>query len=93
MKLIHVMSPQGMTMTQKVLLQIFDRNGLKKFEPLGEKFDPYFMEGLLQIEDASKPPNTVGMVLKSGYKLHDRCLRAAQVGTIKAPAAQPSAAQ
>jgi len=78
---------EGLTMTHKVLLQIFDRNGLKKFEPLNEKFDPYFHEGLLQMEDPSKTPGTVGLVLKSGYTLHDRCLRAAQVGTVKAPSA------
>ena len=75
-------------MTQKVVLQIFERNGLKKFDPLGEKFDPYFQEGLLQVEDPTKTPGTVAMVLKSGYKLHERCLRAAQVGTVKAPSSQ-----
>jgi molecular chaperone GrpE len=31
---------EGMTMTHKVLLQIFERNGLKKFEPLNEKVSP-----------------------------------------------------
>lgn len=79
---------EGVAMTQKVVLQIFERNGLKKFEPLGEKFDPYFQEGLLQVEDPTKTPGTVAMVLKSGYKLHERCLRAAQVGTVKAPSSQ-----
>jgi molecular chaperone GrpE len=59
-----------------------------QYEPLGEKFDPHFHDGLLQVEDATKTPGTVGMVLKSGYKMHDRCLRAAQVGTVKAPAKQ-----
>lgn len=77
---------EGVGMTQKVLLATFERNGLKKFEPLGEKFDPYFQEGLMQMEDPTKTPGTVGMVLKSGYTLNGRCLRAAQVGTIKAPA-------
>lgn len=79
---------EGVSMTQKVLLQIFERQGLKKFEPLGEKFDPYMMEGLLQVEDPTKTTGTVAMVLKSGYRLNERCLRAAQVGTVKAPAKQ-----
>jgi molecular chaperone GrpE len=54
------------------------------------QFDPYFHDGLLQLEDPTKIPGTVGLVLKSGYKLHDRCLRAAQVGTVKAPSKPPA---
>lgn len=42
----------------------------------------------MQMEDATKTPGTVGIVLKSGYRLHERCLRAAQVGTVKAPSTQ-----
>lgn len=82
---------EGVTMTQKVLQKTFENNGVIKFEPLGEKFDPFFHDGILQYDDPEKTPGSVGLVLKSGYKLHERCLRAAQVGTVKKPDANAAA--
>ena len=77
-----------------------------QMSPLGQKFDPNFHEGIFAYEDDSKEPGTVGQVralvpkpgahslpqvMKPGYMLHDRCLRPATVGTIRASAA-PAAA-
>ncbi len=56
-------------------------------EALGKKADPNFHETLFTYEDPSKEPGTVGQVLKEGYLIHDRVLRAAQVGCVKKPAA------
>lgn len=75
---------EGIEMTEKVLHKVFETQGLKKFEPVGEKFDPHKHEGLFEVQDPSKEDGTVALVMKSGYMLSERCIRAAQVGTVKA---------
>lgn len=75
---------EGIEMTEKVLHKVFETQGLKKFEPVGEKFDPHKHEGLFEVQDPSKEVGTVAHVMKSGYMLNERCIRAAQVGTVKA---------
>jgi molecular chaperone GrpE len=77
---------EGMMMTHKTLLKGMEKHGVVRFESLGEKFDPNLHDGLFQVEDPTKEPNTVGQVLKSGYTLNERVLRPAQVGTVKKPA-------
>jgi molecular chaperone GrpE len=78
----------GVKMTNTDLLKVFDKFGVQKYGEIGEKFDPTLHEALFQIPDVSKDVNTIGQVLKAGYKLKDRVLRAAEVGTyVKPPAA------
>jgi len=76
-------------MTDIQLGKAFNSHGLKEFGQPGDNFDPHSHEALLQYEDPSKVPGTVGQVLKTGFKLHDRVIRPAQVATVKKPAAQP----
>lgn len=73
----------GVEMTTGLLQQVFGRNGLVKMSPLGEKFDPNFHEAMFYQEIEGKTPGTVGVVMKTGYVLHGRTLRAAQVGVVK----------
>eukprot|EP00428_Durinskia_dybowskii_P074325 CAMPEP_0170398960 /NCGR_PEP_ID=MMETSP0117_2-20130122/23703_1 /TAXON_ID=400756 /ORGANISM="Durinskia baltica, Strain CSIRO CS-38" /LENGTH=216 /DNA_ID=CAMNT_0010655597 /DNA_START=45 /DNA_END=695 /DNA_ORIENTATION=+ len=70
---------EGIEMTDKNLKKIFLKFGVVKYGKVDDPFDPNFHDALYQIPDASKP-NTIGMVVKSGYKLKDRVIRAAQVG-------------
>jgi len=77
---------EGVTMTQTSLLKAFEQNQVTQMKALGEKFDPNLHMSLYQFEDPTKVPGTVGNVMKEGYKIADRVLRAAQVGTVKAPA-------
>lgn len=50
-----------------------------RFGEVGDKFDPNIHEALFKIPDANEP-ETIGQVVKVGYKIKDRVLRAAQVG-------------
>ena len=75
----------GVKMTNTDLLKVFEKFHVKKYGGVGEKFDPTLHDALFQIPDASKEANTIGQVLKSGYKLKDRVIRAAEVGTFVAP--------
>lgn len=75
---------EGLKMTESVLLKVFEKHGLVKIDPLGEKFDPNFHEAMFRIPaDAEKKPDTVGAVAKVGYSLHGRPVRAAQVGVVQ----------
>lgn len=74
---------EGLTMTKAQLNQVFKRNGLEAVNPLNEKFNPNYHEALFQQEIPNKEPNTVVVVSKIGYKLHERCIRPALVGVSK----------
>lgn len=74
---------EGLTMTKATLHQVFKRNGLEAVNPLNEKFNPNFHEALFQQDVPNKESNTVVVVSKIGYKLHERVIRPALVGVSK----------
>ncbi|XP_058830248.1 grpE protein homolog, mitochondrial [Topomyia yanbarensis] len=74
---------EGLTMTKAQLNQVFKRHGLEQVNPLNEKFNPNLHEALFQQEVQNVDPNTVVVVSKIGYKLHERCIRPALVGVSK----------
>lgn len=74
---------EGLTMTKAQLNQVFKRHGLEQVNPLNEKFNPNLHEALFQQEVQNVEPNTVVVVSKIGYKLHERCIRPALVGVSK----------
>lgn len=80
----------GVKMTNTDLVKVFDKFGVKKYGAVGDKFDPNIHDALFQIPDASKDANTIGQVLKPGYKMHDRVIRAAEVGTFVTPPSESS---
>ncbi|KAL3137780.1 Mitochondrial matrix cochaperone [Trebouxia sp. C0009 RCD-2024] len=71
---------EGVHLTDRILVQALKQNGVEKFSPLGQKFDPNKHSALFQIPDAEKEPGTVVVVTKSGYSLNGRVVRAAEVG-------------
>ncbi|KAG0615349.1 hypothetical protein M758_5G034100 [Ceratodon purpureus] len=74
---------EGVEMTDKQLIKVFEKHGLERFNPEGEVFDPNEHQAVYEVDDATKTPGTVGVVLKTGYKLHDRVIRPAVVGVVK----------
>jgi molecular chaperone GrpE len=73
----------GVEATERQLLGAFDRNGIKKLEPMGEAFDPNFHQVMFEIEDTGKTVGTIVQVLQAGYTIHGRLLREAMVGVAK----------
>ncbi|KAM1857294.1 hypothetical protein ACFX14_007415 [Malus domestica] len=71
---------EGVEMTEKQLLEVFRKYGIEKYDPTNEAFDPNRHNAVFSLQDASKPPGTVAVVLKPGYMLHDRVVRPAEVG-------------
>jgi molecular chaperone GrpE len=62
------------------------KSGCQKIEALGQEFDPHVHMALRQEPNAEHPAGHVCRVLQSGYKLHDRVIRPAQVFVSTGPA-------
>lgn len=74
---------EGVELTEKSLHNALQKNGVKKLEPQGEKFDPNFHQAMFEVPDASVPSNTVVQVMQAGYTIGERILRPALVGVAK----------
>jgi molecular chaperone GrpE len=75
---------QGVELIEREFAAILERHGIKRIEPLGEKFDPNWHQAMFEAEADGAEPGTVMQVVQPGYRLHDRLLRAAMVGVAKA---------
>ncbi len=80
----------GVAATERELAAAFERHGLKRVDPKGERFDHNFHQAIFEVERPDVPAGTVVEVLQPGYLLHDRLLRPAMVGVAKGGAAAPS---
>ena len=74
----------GVEITERELLTAFERHGIRRLEPLGEKFDHNFHQAMFHIESSDKPDGTIVEVVQAGYVIADRLLRPAMVGVAKA---------
>ncbi|XP_063779898.1 grpE protein homolog 1, mitochondrial [Pseudophryne corroboree] len=74
---------EGLLMTEVQMQKVFKKHGVLKLNPVGAKFNPYEHEALFHTPMAGKEPDTVALVTKVGYKLHERTLRPALVGVVK----------
>lgn len=70
---------EGVDMTLKVLLKIFDKVGVKPIASVQQPFDPSLHEAVMQEPSNDVPVNTVLKELQKGYMLRDRLLRPAMV--------------
>ena len=83
---------EGVQMTERELQSVFERHGIVKLEPMGERLDPHRHEAMFEVPEPNQPSGTIVQILEPGYLLHDRLLRAARVGVAKGgPAAKPAA--
>jgi len=73
----------GVELTERELLKVLEKHGVKKFEPLGEKFDPNLHQAMYEVADPSVPAGTVAQVIQAGYMIGDRMLRPALVAVAK----------
>lgn len=71
-------------MTSKILKGSFEKHGVTQFDPKGEEFDPNVMMALFEVPlMEGLEAGTVAEVVKTGYMLHDRVIRPAEVGVVK----------
>jgi molecular chaperone GrpE len=73
----------GVELTERELLKVLEKNGVRKFDPKGEKFDPNLHQAMFEVPDARVPSGSVVQVIQPGYAIGDRVLRPALVGVSK----------
>jgi molecular chaperone GrpE len=74
---------EGVELTERSLLNTLEKNGVKKFDPSGEKFDPNFQQAMYEVPDPSVPSGTVVQVVQAGFMIGERVLRPALVAVSK----------
>ncbi len=84
---------EGVELTERELMKVLEKNGVRKFSPGGEKFDPNVHQAMYEVPESDLPPGHVAQVIQAGYMLGDRVLRPALVSVVKAaPKAPPQSA-
>ena len=73
----------NLTIIEKDLVSIFEKNKITKIETKDKKFDPNFHQAMLEIEDEKAKPGTILQEIQAGYMLSERLLRPALVGVAK----------
>lgn len=74
---------EGIDATERNLLKTFEKNGIRRMDPLNAPFNPNFHEVLFETPGTGKPAGIVVHVMETGYTLNDRLLRPAKVGVAK----------
>ncbi len=74
---------EGVELTERDLISILARHGVKQLSPEGQKFDPHFHQAMFEVPNDKVPNGTVVQVMQTGYSIGDRVLRPALVGVAK----------
>ena len=76
---------EGLELTEKDLIAVFARHGIKSVPGQGSKFDPNVHQAVAQIP-SDELKGDVAQVMQNGFTLGDRTLRAAMVAVSTGPA-------
>lgn len=71
---------EGVELTERELLKTLERHGVRRIDPLAEKFDPNLHQAMFEAPDATIAKGLVSKVVQIGYKIGERVLRPALVG-------------
>ena len=74
---------ENISIIEKDLISIFEKNRITKIEAKGKKFDPNLHQAMTEIEDDQSEVGTVVQEIQNGYMLGDRLLRPALVAVAK----------
>jgi molecular chaperone GrpE len=83
---------EGVELTERELLKTLEKNGVKKFSPQAEKFDPNVHQAMYELPTSDQPPGQVAQVIQAGYMIGDRVLRPALVAVSRAAQKSPASA-
>lgn len=81
---------EGVKITEKELLKVFEQYKIKQIEALGQPFNPHFHQAMFEQETTDHPAGTVMTLIQTGYTISDRLLRPALVGVAKQKDPSPS---
>jgi molecular chaperone GrpE len=72
---------EGIELTMRELINVFKKHGIQPITPeVGEKFDPKMHEAMFEAPLPGTKAGEIIQVSTTGFLLHDRLLRPAQVG-------------
>ena len=74
---------EGVELTERELLKALEKNGVRQFNPRGERFDPNVHQAMFEVPDPSVPAGSIVEVVQPGYMIGERVLRPAMVGVSK----------
>jgi molecular chaperone GrpE len=84
---------EGVEATERQLLAVLERHGVRRIETAGAKFDPHLHQAIAEVASEGRPAGTIVNVVQTGYVIADRLLRPAMVTVAardQAPAANES---
>jgi molecular chaperone GrpE len=70
---------EGTNMTITMFVQVLEKHGLKRLNPVGEKFNPEQHQAISMIEDENVESNHIISVMQKGFSLNERLVRPAMV--------------
>ncbi|MGC4002403.1 MAG: nucleotide exchange factor GrpE [Pirellulales bacterium] len=76
---------QGFEMLGKQLDEVMSKHNCKRIDAQGKPFDPNVHQAIMQQSNGEVDENTVLLVAATGYTVHDRTIRPAQVIVSKKP--------
>jgi molecular chaperone GrpE len=79
----HDQVKKGIELTYAQLFGVLEKAGLERVDALGEPFDPNLHEAVMHVEEGEHDEPTVVDVMRAGYRLKGRTLRAAMVKVAK----------
>jgi molecular chaperone GrpE len=83
---------EGVTMTERELLNVLERHGIRRVQPVNELFNPHVHQAVMEIQRSDMPSGTIVQVFQAGFMIEDRVLRPAMVAVAKGgPKAAPAA--
>ena len=74
---------ENLTIIEKDLISIFEKNNIKKIETVNKKFDPNFHQAMSEIQDEKVETGTILQEIQAGYLLGERLLRPSLVSISK----------
>lgn len=75
----------GLDATIKEMENVLRKNGVERFESVGQPLDPNRHQAMIEIPHAAAEPGTIVQEMQPGYMIRERLLRPALVGVAKAP--------
>tara|TARA_B100001057_G_C22763504_1_gene916803 strand:+ start:682 stop:1275 length:594 start_codon:yes stop_codon:yes gene_type:complete len=74
---------ENIDIIEKDLINIFEKNNIKKIDTKDKKFDPNLHQAMSEIEDEKTETGSILQEIQAGYKIGERLLRPALVSVAK----------
>ena len=74
---------EGIELTEKQIITVFENFKIEKINSLDQNFDPNLHQAMFEVENPDKQPGAITEVVQEGYLIGDRLLRPAMVGVVK----------